>query len=73
MYSIDFTKLVQYFTPWFVRNQPMRLWLFSLLKPLDTLNINVIRLWRARMEKFLSYDGMTVHLERYLNAEYYSQ
>ena len=72
MYNIDFSKLIQYFTPWFMRNSTMTKWLFSLLKPLDSLNVNVVRFWRARMEKFLSYDGMTVHLERYLNAEYYN-
>lgn len=72
MFNIDIRNLVDYFTPWFVRNSTMKRWLISLLVPLQNLNTFVIVPWRERMEKFLSYDGMTVHLERYLNAEYYS-
>ena len=48
----------------------MKEWLFSLIKPLNTLNTDLVYPWRLRMINYLSYDGMTVHLERYLNQEY---
>lgn len=70
MYNIDFNILAQMLTPWFVRKPRFLSWVYSMFKPLAWLNTNVIQPWRERMVKYLSYDGMTVNMERYLNIEY---
>jgi len=70
MFNISFPDLVNRFIPWFVRSLAMRSWIYSLLAPLGTINATLMVPWRGRMVNYLSYDGMTVHMERYLNGEY---
>ena len=69
MFSIDFGNLIKRFIPWFLRDKIVA-WMESLVKPLTTLNQTMVYPWRLRMINYLSYDGMTVHLERYLNLVY---
>ena len=70
MYNIDFDQVIENLIPEKLRTNSVLAFFKSMVAPLNWLNQNVVYPWRLRMEKLLSYDGMTTHLERYLNNEY---
>jgi hypothetical protein len=71
MYSINFRSLFKAITPAFLRRNGLLSFLYSIAKPLQTLNNTIIVPWRERTKRLVTFDGTTISMEKCLN-DYYS-
>lgn len=70
MYQINWNQVFRNNTPYQWRKGAMLSWLYTIAKPLNTINQNIIVPWRIRVLELLEHDGQTSLLERLLNAKY---
>lgn len=70
MYGINFRALFKAITPAFLRRNALLSFLYTIAKPLQTLNDSVIVPWRERTQRLVTFDGTTLLMEKCLNDYY---
>lgn len=70
MYGINFRALAKTITPAFLRRNGLLSFLYSVVKPLQTLNDDVVVPWRVRTKRLVEHNGQTMSMEKMLNDYY---
>lgn len=70
MYSIYFRGLFKALTPAFLRKNGLLSYLYSIAKPLQTINDTIMVPFRAKVSRLVVFDGTTIKLEKLLNDNY---
>lgn len=70
MYSINFRALFKAITPAFLRKDALLSYLYTIAVSLQTINDTIVVPWRTRVKKLVTFDGVTINLEKLLNDEY---
>lgn len=68
-YIWDITRFVTYMLPSFLRKSRQVAWLKALLKPIDTLNADLVQ-FNADTRYALNFTGQVISLERLLNDKF---